>query len=50
MKQLPCWHRRVFYQVYLPSFIGGNNDGIADFAGLIVRLDLLHQSELRESG
>ncbi|WP_028862457.1 alpha-glucosidase [Psychromonas aquimarina] len=39
MKQLPWWRSSVFYQVYLPSFADGNNDGTGDFAGLIEHLD-----------
>lgn len=35
------WLGRVFYQVYLPSFCDGNEDGLGDFQGLISRLDYL---------
>ena len=36
------WYKkRVFYEVYIPSFADGNNDGIGDFKGLIGKLDYL---------
>ncbi|CAM3899448.1 alpha-amylase family glycosyl hydrolase [Rahnella victoriana] len=35
------WPERVFYQVYLPSFCDGNDDGLGDFKGLISKLDYL---------
>ena len=28
------WNRTVFYQIYMPSFCDGNDDGVGDFAGL----------------
>ncbi|RJT20939.1 alpha-amylase family glycosyl hydrolase [Buttiauxella izardii] len=35
------WNERVFYQVYLPSFCDGNNDGLGDFHGLLSKIDYL---------
>ena len=35
------WKTAVFYQIYIPSFCDGNNDGIGDFAGIKSRLGYL---------
>lgn len=35
------WQKSVFYQVYLPSFFDGNDDGLGDFPGLISKVDYL---------
>lgn len=35
------WNETVFYQVYLPSFCDGNNDGLGDFYGLLDKIDYL---------
>lgn len=35
------WNETVFYQVYLPSFRDGNNDGLGDFYGLLEKIDYL---------
>ncbi len=41
MKTLPWWQESVCYQIYLPSFCDGNNDGLGDFRGLLSKLDYL---------
>lgn len=41
MKNSHWWNERVFYQVYLPSFCDGNNDGLGDFHGLLSKIDYL---------
>lgn len=41
MKKQPWWQACTCYQIYLPSFCDGNNDGLGDFPGLISRLDYL---------
>ncbi|WP_052737669.1 alpha-glucosidase [Bacillus sp. SA1-12] len=33
------WKKAVFYEVYMPSFADGNEDGIGDFKGLTKKLD-----------
>ena len=35
------WKQAVFYEIYMPSFADGNNDGIGDFKGITERLDYL---------
>lgn len=42
MSTLKWWQTAVFYQIYPRSFADGNGDGIGDFAGMIERLDYLH--------
>lgn len=42
------WIDTVFYQIYMPSFRDGNDDGIGDFIGLTEKLDYL--SELGING
>lgn len=42
MEDLKWWQKAVFYQIYPRSFADGNGDGIGDFAGMISRLDYLH--------
>jgi len=38
---LPWWKKAVFYEIYVPSFCDGNNDGIGDIQGIISKLDYL---------
>lgn len=39
-----AWYKEaVFYELYVPSFKDGNNDGIGDFIGAIERLDYLKE-------
>lgn len=35
------WKQSVFYEIYMPSFCDGNNDGIGDFKGITSKLDYL---------
>src|SRR5690554_5011761 len=42
------WNNTVFYQIYMPSFRDGNNDGIGDFTGITEKLD--HIKELGVKG
>ncbi|MFL9609968.1 maltose alpha-D-glucosyltransferase [Methylobacillus sp. Pita2] len=38
----PLWYKdAVIYQVHIKSFFDANNDGIGDFAGLILKLDYI---------
>lgn len=37
------WKQSVFYEIYMPSFKDGNNDGIGDFAGITSKLDYLQE-------
>ncbi len=37
------WHNAVVYQIYPRSFMDANNDGMGDLAGIISKLDYLHQ-------
>ena len=37
------WKETVFYEIYMPSFKDGNNDGIGDFKGIASKLDYLHK-------
>ena len=37
------WNNTVFYQIYMPSFCDGNNDGIGDFVGIRSKLPYLKQ-------
>ncbi|MGF0108147.1 alpha-glucosidase [Clostridium sp. SGI.024] len=37
------WKETVFYEIYMPSFKDGNNDGIGDFKGITSKLDYLHK-------
>ncbi|WP_188204279.1 alpha-amylase family glycosyl hydrolase [Desemzia incerta] len=41
MKQ--WWKETVFYEIYMPSFKDGNNDGIGDFIGITDKLDYLKE-------
>lgn len=43
MADIAWWREIAFYQVYLPSFQDGNDDGIGDFYGLFDRLDYLQE-------
>ena len=29
------WKERVFYEIYMPSFMDENGDGLGDFQGII---------------
>ncbi|RKO61248.1 Glycosidase [Caldibacillus debilis GB1] len=40
---LPWWKKAVFYEIYVPSFCDGNNDGIGDIQGIISKLDYLRE-------
>lgn len=35
------WKTRVFYEIYMPSFMDINGDGLGDFKGIIDKLDYL---------
>ncbi|WP_411169762.1 alpha-glucosidase [Clostridium sp. MB05] len=35
------WKESVFYEIYMSSFMDGNNDGIGDFKGITSKLDYL---------
>ena len=35
------WDNSVFYQIYMPSFFDGNNDGIGDFKGIKEKIPYL---------
>ena len=35
------WKERVFYEIYMPSFMDKNGDGLGDFQGIISKLDYL---------
>ena len=37
------WKEAVFYQLYLPSFMASDHDGVGDLAGVIKRLPYLSQ-------
>ncbi|MFT3925260.1 MAG: alpha-glucosidase [Myxococcales bacterium] len=39
---VPWWRRTTVYQIYPRSFADQNGDGIGDLAGIIERLDYLH--------
>lgn len=41
------WENTVFYQIYMPSFRDGNNDGIGDFKGITEKLDYLKELGIR---
>lgn len=36
------WKERVFYEIYMPSFMDKNGDGLGDFEGIISKLDYLY--------
>lgn len=38
---VPWWRRTAFYEIYMPSFCDGNQDGIGDFRGIASKLDEL---------
>jgi len=40
-KSIPWWKKTVFYQIYMPSFCDGNQDGIGDFIGITGKLPYL---------
>lgn len=42
MENHEWWNKSVFYEIYMPSFMDGNGDGIGDFQGLTSRLDYLN--------
>jgi oligo-1,6-glucosidase/alpha-glucosidase len=42
MHAVPWWKRTTVYQIYPRSFADANGDGIGDLAGVIQRLDYLH--------
>lgn len=42
------WNETVFYQIYMPSFRDGNQDGIGDFKGITEKLN--HLEELGVKG
>ncbi|WP_368646237.1 alpha-amylase family glycosyl hydrolase [Alkalibacterium putridalgicola] len=42
------WNETVFYQIYIPSFRDGNQDGIGDFKGITEKLS--HLEELGVKG
>ncbi|WP_174567629.1 glycoside hydrolase family 13 protein [Gottfriedia acidiceleris] len=37
------WKQTTFYEIYMPSFMDGNGDGIGDFPGIISKLDYLKE-------
>ncbi|MBU3092603.1 glucohydrolase [Clostridium sp. CF011] len=37
------WKECVFYEIYMSSFMDGNNDGIGDFKGITSKLDYLSE-------
>lgn len=37
------WKESVFYEIYMSSFMDGNNDGIGDFKGITSKLDYLNE-------
>ncbi|MBB6622095.1 alpha-glucosidase [Clostridium gasigenes] len=37
------WKESVFYEIYMPSFKDGNNDGIGDFKGITSKLSYLSE-------
>lgn len=37
------WNQTVFYQIYMPSFCDGNEDGIGDFRGITEKLHYLKE-------
>lgn len=39
--QKKWWKESVFYEIYMPSFKDGNNDGIGDFKGITSKLEYL---------
>ncbi|WP_257959032.1 alpha-glucosidase [Bacillus sp. V3-13] len=41
MKQ--WWKEAIFYEIYMPSYMDGNGDGIGDFKGIISKLDYLKE-------
>lgn len=41
------WKETVFYEIYMPSFKDGNNDGIGDFKGITSKLDYLHKLSVK---
>lgn len=40
---IPWWKKTVFYQIYMPSFCDGNQDGIGDFVGITSKLPYLKE-------
>lgn len=43
MTEEKWWKEAVFYEIYMPSFCDGNDDGIGDFKGIITKLDYLKE-------
>ncbi|MBN1038787.1 alpha-glucosidase [Clostridium botulinum] len=41
------WKESVFYEIYMPSFKDGNNDGIGDFKGITSKLEYLSELGIR---
>ncbi len=41
------WKESVFYEIYMPSFKDGNNDGIGDFKGITSKLNYLSELGVR---
>jgi len=37
------WKQSTFYEIYMPSFMDGNGDGIGDFQGITSKLDYLKE-------
>lgn len=37
------WGNSTFYEIYMPSFMDGNGDGIGDFQGITEKLDYLKE-------
>ncbi|VYU11491.1 glucohydrolase [Clostridium paraputrificum] len=37
------WQECVFYEIYMPSFMDGNDDGIGDFKGITTKLEYLKE-------
>jgi len=42
-KDKTWWKETVFYEIYMPSYKDGNNDGYSDFKGLTSKLDYIQE-------